>query len=539
MTQTTNRPPAAASALTDAEIRATLYFAVGVTSESGNNAYRLVLAGDNPRTPRLEPADNSGYSIGTIQTDLGQHYQPHVRGGDNVPRDLVDAYQAWARRTHPDWVLDDTQRAQTIADLGRKGDEVQAQHGRPLDAVVKSHIDTFLAADAGITWVHDRDVAQIDKLMREAIPSLTQSQLYRNAGSDEQVRLVAMVGKLHNQNERLAAPVLRNLAGNRYTSEAALSGAIDAVSSRHPDYFETGRDAALRGAAVVNALRNSDTRSPLHAVWEHTRDNALTNPTQLAQQPRNPQLPHEYATIRNLFVHYDQAVPFIEALDRGAMFKYGALDKAHPERFKGAGFYAAGDDFVTWADNGQGHARIGDAWSNVDRAELSRRNRADHTIDLLHDTPTGPATLLHIDPHARPLRAPAPARAASDPLHRQAEDAVCRLDASLGRAYDERSACMAASVARLAKESGLDRIDHVVLNLRTSSLKAGENVFVVQGGLTDATNRVAQMKTQDAIAMPVEQSLRQLAASAPSLALEPAQHLHDAATRQPAHRMTV
>jgi hypothetical protein len=525
------------AALSDAEIRATLYFAVGVTSESGNNAYRLVLAGDNPRTPQLEPADNSGYSIGTIQTDLGQHYQPRVRGGENVPSDLVDAYQAWAGRVHPDWILDEAQRAQTIADLGRQGADINRQNGRALDATVKSHLDAFLATDAGVTWVHDRDVAQIDKLMREAMPSLTKSRLYQNADADGQVRLIAMVGKLHNQNEHLAAPVLQNLAHNRYANEAELSDAISGVSRPQGDYFETGRDAALRGAAVVNALRNADYLSPLHAVWERTCDNALTNPTQLAQQPRYPQLPHEYATVRNLFVHYDRALPFIEALDRGATYKYGALDKAHPDRFKGSGFYAAGDDFVTWADSGQGHARIGGAWSDIDRADLSRRNRADHAIDLQRDTPTGPTMLLHIDPRARPLRAPGAADAAADPLHRQAEDAVCRLDASLGRTYDERSACMAASLARLAKENGLDRIDHVVLNVQTSSLKPGENVFVVQGGLTDATNRLAQMKTQDAVAMPVEQSLRQLTATAPEP--ERALHLHDAATRQPTHRMTV
>jgi hypothetical protein len=541
MTSSSDRRPATTSALTDAEIRATLYFAVGVTSESGNNAYRLALAGDNPRTPLLEPADNSGYSIGTIQTDFGQHYQPHVRGGENVPRELVEGYQAWATRAHPDWVLDEAQRAQTIADLGRQGSEINRHHGRPLDATVKSHLDAFIATDAGITWVHDRDVAQIDKLMHEAMPSLTQSRVYQNASADEQVRLVAMVGKLHNQNERLAGPVLQNLAHNRYANEAALSDAISGVSRPHGDYFETGRDAALRGAAVVNALRNADSRSPLHAVWEHTRDNALTNPTQLAQQQRFPQLPHEYATVRNLFVHYDQAARFIEALDGGLTFKYGALDKTHPEHFKGAGFYAAGDDFVTWSDDGRGHARIGGAWSDVQRSDLSRRNGAGHTIDLQRDGATGPTTLLHIDPHARPFRAPpaTPTHALADPLHAQAEEAVRRLDASLGRAFDERSASMAASLACLARENRLDRIDHVVLSQSNGSVRNGENVFVVQGGLTDATNRVAHMKTQDAITASVDQSLQQLAATAPAQMTQTQHPVQDAATRQPLHRMTV
>lgn len=125
------------------------------------------------------------------------------------------------------------------------------------------------------------------------------------------------------------------------------------------------------------------------------------------------------------------------------------------------------------------------------------------------------------------------------PLHRQAEAAVRRLDESMGKAFDSRSACMAASVACLAKQNGLDRIDYVVLNVQTPSLKPGENVFVVQGGLTDATNRVAHMKTQDAIATPAEHSLRQLAAPATPPAMDAPQHSQDVATRPPTHRMTV
>ena len=55
----------------------------------------------------------------------------------------------------------------------------------------------------------------------------------------------------------------------------------------------------------------------MHAAWEHVRDNALTNPTRLGEQAAYPSLQHEYATVRNLFVHYDRAVPFIGALDTG------------------------------------------------------------------------------------------------------------------------------------------------------------------------------------------------------------------------------
>lgn len=72
------------------------YFAVGVSSESKSNAYKLVIAA-NTKNGKLYPMGNSGYSIGTIQTDLGQHPE--------VVKDLVDAYQKWALGTKPEWKL--------------------------------------------------------------------------------------------------------------------------------------------------------------------------------------------------------------------------------------------------------------------------------------------------------------------------------------------------------------------------------------------------------------------------------------------------
>lgn len=99
-----------------------------------------------------------------------------------------------------------------------------------------------------------------------------------------------------------------------------------------------------------------------------------------------------------------------------------------------------------------------------------------------------------------------------DPLIPQAEAAVRRLDASVGRDYDDRSACLAASAACLAKANGLSRIDHVVLSESRGEVRAGENMFVVQGAPNDPAHHRAMMKTQDAIDTPVEQSLTRLQA---------------------------
>ncbi|TCZ82819.1 XVIPCD domain-containing protein [Lysobacter sp. N42] len=92
-------------------------------------------------------------------------------------------------------------------------------------------------------------------------------------------------------------------------------------------------------------------------------------------------------------------------------------------------------------------------------------------------------------------------------LYRGIEQGVHRLDAERGRAPDAASACMTAALYACAVRSGITSSDHVVLSIDSAATRAGENVFVVQGGLSDARNRVAWMRTDEAVATPVEQSL--------------------------------
>lgn len=143
-----------------------------------------------------------------------------------------------------------------------------------------------------------------------------------------------------------------------------------------------------------------------------------------------------------------------------------------------------------------------------------------------HLPPSGdldPATLRELAPRLLPPDArPEPQKNADqrlpwgrsdDSLLSQAEAAVRRLDRELGQEFDERSACMAASAACLARTNGLARIDHIVLS-REKEDRCGENLFVVQGALGDPARRLAWMRTDDALAMPVAQSLALLAGAA-------------------------
>ncbi|WP_317852734.1 XVIPCD domain-containing protein [Xanthomonas sp. CFBP 8443] len=89
----------------------------------------------------------------------------------------------------------------------------------------------------------------------------------------------------------------------------------------------------------------------------------------------------------------------------------------------------------------------------------------------------GRAPQEHHRPEGRPAEPPhggqrraeiEPAQQAEPhPLYAQANTRVGQLDASIGRSSDEHSASMSASLALLAKEHGLERIDHVLLSNQT------------------------------------------------------------------------
>ncbi|MCS3848037.1 hypothetical protein GGR70_003070 [Xanthomonas campestris] len=96
-------------------------------------------------------------------------------------------------------------------------------------------------------------------------------------------------------------------------------------------------------------------------------------------------------------------------------------------------------------------------------------------------------------------------------LHQQCKAGVGALDQQLGRASDEKSACMAASLTNLAVTNGLERVDHVLLSDQAKPASLGQNVFIVQGELSDPAHLRAHMSADQAISTPVEASFRELA----------------------------
>jgi len=119
-------------------------------------------------------------------------------------------------------------------------------------------------------------------------------------------------------------------------------------------------------------------------------------------------------------------------------------------------------------------------------------------------------------PPSSPLQADHPDHA----LYQQVRGGVAALDARHGREFDETSERMSASLLVLAKDSGLERVDHVLLSQATPESHAGRNLFVVQGEPENPAHLRAAMPTEQAAQAPVEQSLQQLEAVSQRQALE-------------------
>lgn len=146
-----------------------------------------------------------------------------------------------------------------------------------------------------------------------------------------------------------------------------------------------------------------------------------------------------------------------------------------------------------------------------------------------YDSSTTPPTLHHFDHTATthtyvPIAAQAFAErqpmgqaedirvpnAADRALHEQIRNKVAALDAANGRSFDATSERLSASLLVVAKENGLDRVDHVVLSRQTSDAAAAQNIFVVKGALDDPASLRASIDTAEAAQRPVQESMQQL-----------------------------
>ncbi|WAT16317.1 peptidoglycan-binding domain-containing protein [Xanthomonas fragariae] len=408
--------------LTDNELRALAYYSIGVSSEGGDVAYQLSFAGkailEKDGSMMLKPVANSGYSIGTLQSDLGQRPKD--------ARDLVDSFQDWSKSNHQNWTLNDHQRTQFTNDLQRTGHHIRdpnyehdlkihaniPEKGPDLNQELKSHLNSYLNSDSGKKFIHQKDENQIGELIDRVSTPIKRTELYQKSSQEIQAKIFAATAKAFNQNEIWGQDIIDDINDNKIKSIEDINKKISGFVKRnpkHPDqptYMESGRDAALRGAETFNALRNASAQNPLHAPWQAVMANPLVDPTQLHADPKHPHLAEQYATVKALFVDPVQGRAFVQALEHGSSHNYG-----DPAKSNSRGFYAEGKDFVQWDRDGHGRAFVGGQWSEVSRSELALAQNQDGTLDVNLNRNGQTHSLLHVTHPSLHHHSPASAHA--------------------------------------------------------------------------------------------------------------------------------
>lgn len=117
-------------------------------------------------------------------------------------------------------------------------------------------------------------------------------------------------------------------------------------------------------------------------------------------------------------------------------------------------------------------------------------------------------------------------------LNQQIRQGVAALDAQHGRPFDQTRERLTASLTVLAREQGLQQVDHVLVSNATANHPAGHNVFVVQGDPANPAHLRAMMPTAVAAQTPVEQSMQKL-----GLGVQPQVEVQAQEMQNPAPRM--
>jgi len=279
---------------------AAAYFAAGWTSEGSlygkERAYRLSFAGTEGKI--LSPIDNSSYSMGVIQTDLGQH--------PDVAKRLVERFQMWAEKNHPNLKFEQQEISLFIKELSRTGIDISRQNGRPLNPKIKPALNEFLKSKEGIDFVHAHDVKQIGELHQKIFEPLTRSPAYKNSGYEDQLKLSVALAKLANMagfsgTRKFMDDVLHNKDGKFDNFQEVYEQIENRWKRKLSDV-----NHALKGAEVIIALEKSNPNIPLHQAWDAIRPLALANPNDFSGEARR-----QRDEIKALFIDPDRGVAAI------------------------------------------------------------------------------------------------------------------------------------------------------------------------------------------------------------------------------------
>lgn len=558
------------------------YFVVGRGTEGGSSSYHLSIAGITSGTADPHWGDashivaNSGYSLGTIQVDLGQRGTWALGATDGAALKpgqtsyvdgIIGQASQYARDHHLPFTGD---TAQLRTDLLSHGN---GEHGRTtltfIDTDTRDSIDAWAASDQGKQWIHRHiDYPQIRNATQSALDML--DTYGKNIPEEHRLETIALLAKTENQipsQMKKFEQVLKD--GGNYDDVLTKANQIKhtyayydgpkaaAIAAQYSVAFaDPDKAAALEraqgkvGAADFSPAASADDpdiKAAMATIGRHGRSHA------------GGQLLREGARGAQVTALQNDLVKLGVADAQGRVLRpdgdYGPSTKAAVENFQraqglnpdgiagaktldaihkamapvrhdtqtkdGILHEGAHGAQITALQNDLGRLGITDARGHVVRPDgdfgpntRAALERFQRSQGLTPDGVAGPKTLDAMHKALQPTQA-----TLADPAHpgnglyTQALRWVHALDAERGRVVDDLSKNFAGSLAISAVEQGLNRIDHVVLG------DDGKRAFAVQGELMSPLRRIADVDVIQAVHKPLEQSSRefqQLAQHPPS-----------------------
>ncbi len=466
------------------------YFVVGRGTEGGPSSYHLSIAGVTSGTsdPNWGNAAkikaNSGYSLGTIQVDLGQRGTWALGATDGAPlkqgeTTYVDGIIDQASQYAKDHDLEFTQdHSQLRANLLTHGN---GKAGRStltfIDKDTRDSINAWASSEDGQKWIHKNvDYPQIRHATQTAMSML--DKYGKNISEDHRLETVAILAKTANQMPSQMSEfktVLKN--GGNYDDVLAKANEISSAY----DYYDGPKAAAL-AKRYKDAYMDPENAAALDRAHAKVGD-ANFDPSKSASD----------SDIKEALKAIGQGGPTHTSGSHGSLHQglHGEKVTALQTDLAKLGFTDAHDRALhPDGDFGPGT-----------KAAVEKFQHAHH---MIADGIAGPKTLnaLRMAVHP-PQPTLADATHPGNGMYLQALNAVHRLDAQQGRAPDERSDNLAAALAVAAHGNGLSQVDHVVLSDDAS------RAYAVQGDINSLFKRYTDVNVSQAIATPLAQSSTQ------------------------------
>jgi peptidoglycan hydrolase-like protein with peptidoglycan-binding domain len=462
-----------------------MYFIVGRGTEGGSASYRLSVAGvtDAHWGEASHVKANSGYSIGTIQVDLGQ------RG--TWPLGSIDGQGSADQPSYVDAVISQSSAYAKAHGLAFPKDHDQLRsdllthgngtHGRTtisfISAESRGSINAWAASDEGKKWIHSNvDFPQVKNATESAI------KMVDSAGTkitdDHRLETVAILTKTANQFPTQLTR-FQTVLENGGTYEDVLSTA-QAIKDQYA-YYDGPKAAQIASAykeAIADPTRKESIENAQKRVAEKDFDPSQANDPDIREALR--------AIGAGSHV---QSAHTSQALRTGS---HGNGVNNLQNQLNELGIKGAGGVPLT-ADGHFGPAT---------QAAVEAFQRS-HGMTV--DGVAGPRTQQALQDDVNQART-ASRMSLSDAhhpgvsLYTQALEGVRSIDQQRGRTTDQASCNLAGSLAVAACSEGMRRIDHVVMS------DDGARAYAVQGDMKSPFKIHTHVDVAQAVTTPLEQS---------------------------------